>query len=668
MTMRHNKRATYGILGFTFGMIACIDAQSASVVSRTPRPTSGANAVLAAQSSAATTSATTSSATASTSQPASSAKSPTAGGNIPHSISNKSSYFSSFLGLSSSADATGTSLADKVRAQRELLAAKSATDEIVGKTVTVSAGANACDTALRACMTEKCGSDFSKCAGDSDTIWGQKIDSCRRNTTCTGHEYAQIAPEIRADRDFNERISAYTSVIDCGNRYNECIITECGANFGKCLGKTAGDHAISLCDKIARECASADNGLASRVMNVFGTLRGDAERAVQADERRLYELRDTMRGACERLGAMFDERSLDCVFTVNFYAGSDSTLYASKKAYAGASFTCDPNWFGIDVTTFMENAFRLTREQASASAAMLGSGLGIGVGAVTSGAIDRAIDRHKAERAVKKAEKEHEEMYGDGDDKKKDKKKDKDKDDSNEDDDDNKPGAAEKRCTKASGTWDNGTCTGAQCGDNKEWSDEKNKCVKIKEDKGNAKGTDKEGEKKSDGDKSVPERPDDKTAQKNCKKAKGDWADGICKNPKCGDDARWDDWTQTCKKYAAGEKPATYTDPETACRIQGGTWTGKTCLCKGFENKWNGVTYKCEPNSTSSGTSGLGGKGFGTSKLGTGNTFNKALSGTSSGTLAPTSGLKGNNAVTTNKTGTNSTSSTPPASPDKTKK
>ena len=438
MTMRHNNRATYGILGFTFGMIACIDAQSASVVSRTPRPTSGANAVLAAQSSAATTSA--ASAPTSTSQPASSAKSPTSGGNIPHSISNKSSYFSSFLGLSSSADATGTSLADKVRAQRELLAAKSATDEIVGKTVTISAGANACDTALRACMMEKCGSDFSKCAGDSDTIWGQKIDSCRRNTTCTGHEYAQIAPEIRADRDFNERISAYTSVIDCGNRYNECIITECGANFGKCLGKTAGDHAISLCDKIARECASADNGLASRVMNVFGTLRGDAERAVQADERRLYELRDTMRGACERLGAMFDERSLDCVFTVNFYAGSDSTLYASKKAYAGASFTCDPNWFGVDVTTFMENAFRLTREQASASAAMLGAGLGVGVGAVTSGAIDRAMTTHAAKKELKDAQQEHEELYGDGT--KADQRR-------------------KKRCENDNGTWDaaTNTCT-----------------------------------------------------------------------------------------------------------------------------------------------------------------------------------------------------------------
>ena len=84
---------------------------------------------------------------------------------------------------------------------------------------------------------------------------------------------------------------------------------------------------------------------------------------------------------------MFDERSLDCVYTVNFYAGNDSTLYASKKAYAGGTFECTPNWFGVDVTTFKENAYRLTREQTSASSAMLGSGVGVAVGAVTSGVV-----------------------------------------------------------------------------------------------------------------------------------------------------------------------------------------------------------------------------------------------------------------------------------------
>ena len=104
------------------------------------------------------------------------------------------------------------------------------------------------------------------------------------------------------------------------------------------------------------------------------------------------------------LGAMFDERTLDCVYTVNFYAGNSSSPYASKKAYAGSDFDCNPNWFGIDVTTFMENAYRLTRSETSATSSVLGSGLGLGIGAITSGAISRAIETQKAEKALEEAE------------------------------------------------------------------------------------------------------------------------------------------------------------------------------------------------------------------------------------------------------------------------
>jgi hypothetical protein len=219
-------------------------------------------------------------------------------------------------------------------------------------------------------------------------------------TKCSGEEYRLFNTEIKADRDLNAQLSFYNATIKCGNEYNDCIITECGTTFTKCLGKTAGDKAIQKCSKIAQKCTEQDSGLASRTMETFGNLRGNAEKAIVRDEKRLYELRDSMRSACSRLGAMFDERSLDCVYTVEFYAGEDNTLYASKKAYAGSTFSCTQNWFGVDITTFMENAFRLTRAQTSASSAALGAGVGTAVGAITSGAIDRAVDRAKAERAL----------------------------------------------------------------------------------------------------------------------------------------------------------------------------------------------------------------------------------------------------------------------------
>jgi len=238
------------------------------------------------------------------------------------------------------------------------------------------------------------------------------MDACRRNVSCTGKQYRMFTAEIKADRDMNAKLSAYNKILDCGNEYNDCIVTECGVNYSKCLGKTAGDAAISKCATIAKNCTQQDSGLASRTMNVFATLRQDAEKQIVKDEQRLYEMRDKMRAQCQRLGAMFDERSLVCVFTVNFFAGNSATPTASKKAYAGSSFDCTQDWFGIDVTTFKENAYRYTRSQTSASSALMGAGLGVGVGAITSGAIDRAIDRKKAEDAAKKAEKEHEENYG----------------------------------------------------------------------------------------------------------------------------------------------------------------------------------------------------------------------------------------------------------------
>lgn len=319
-------------------------------------------------------------------------------------VDNKTSQFDevfSDLGAKT-ADTTSADLADKIRRQRALLDNKGKADTSGGAKSSGVTGANACDATLRKCMAEKCGSDFTKCSKDSTTIWGEKMDACRRKTNCSGHEYTLLAPEILADRDFNERMSYYNSVISCGNNYNRCIFNECGATLEKCLSKSDGDRAVSKCESVAKECKEQDSGLAARVMSVFGDLRTVAQKQVKTDEARLYELRDLMRTQCNRFGAMFDERTLDCVYTVNFFAGDNtSTPTASKKLYAGDSFTCTPNWFGIDVTTFKENAYRRTRAQTSASSAMLGAGVGVAAGLISSGAIDRALETQKAEKAAK---------------------------------------------------------------------------------------------------------------------------------------------------------------------------------------------------------------------------------------------------------------------------
>lgn len=315
-------------------------------------------------------------------------------------VDNKASMFQDVLSEigASTTDRAAQERADMIRRQREQLMQQDA-QSTAGTTNMGSA--NACDAGLRQCMMEKCGDGFTKCANDSTIIWNTKIDSCRNKTKCSAHEYTLLAPEILADRDLNVQLSHYDAVIKCGNNYNKCIFGECGTTLEKCLSKKDGDAAISKCATIANECKSMDNGLASRVMSVFGDLRKIASARVPKDEKRLYELRDLMRAQCNRLGAAFDERTLDCVYTVSFFAGEDRTLMASKKLYPAQSFQCNPNWFGIDITTFRENAYRLTRAQRSASSAMLGAGVGTAAGLIASGAIDRAIKTQRTEKAVK---------------------------------------------------------------------------------------------------------------------------------------------------------------------------------------------------------------------------------------------------------------------------
>lgn len=326
----------------------------------------------------------------------------------PEIIQNKEAQFDSFLSeASSDDDYSAANLAEQIRRQRAAAEARDNAEYIaLNQNAGLRGGKNACDAGLRECMQKTCGSDFSKCALDGDTLFGDKLNKCRRETTCSGEEFKLFTTEIKADRDMNARLSSYTSVIDCGNEYNACIQNECGATFNKCLGKTAADRATKACAKIATKCMEQDSGLAGRVGVVIGRLRENAEIDVKNDETRMYKLRDLMRNQCTKLGAMFDERSFDCVYTVNFFAGENQTTpMASRKLYAGDTFFCNQEWFGVNTTTFKENAYRETRAQTGASSAMLGSGVGTAVGLISSNAIGRALDTQKAKKALDAAEK-----------------------------------------------------------------------------------------------------------------------------------------------------------------------------------------------------------------------------------------------------------------------
>lgn len=316
-------------------------------------------------------------------------------------IENKSSTFSTQLNNRTDSTSNDSAIAEKIRAQRAAIDARDNRDTATAQ-IKSSATQNNCDNDLRKCINNTCGANYKKCETDSDTTFFNKLNTCRKNTTCTAHEFTLFTNEIKEDKKQAISLALYNDVLDCGNSYNDCIIQQCGPKFNKCLAKSAGDKAINACKTIAQNCTKADSGLVGRVGNVFGIVRVDAEKQIKTDETKLQSLRDQMRNSCRTLGALFDDRSLDCVFTANFFAGDDKTHpMASKKLYAGSLFDCTPDWFGIDITTYRENAYRATRAQSAASAAMLGSGVGTAVGALTSGAISRAIDTKKAKDALK---------------------------------------------------------------------------------------------------------------------------------------------------------------------------------------------------------------------------------------------------------------------------
>ncbi len=472
-------------------------------------------------------------------------------------VGNKANDFDSVLAdldAPGARDSAADARAEKIRQQREAL-----NNQSNAQSHAISTGANACDTGLRKCMAEKCGADFTKCEKDNETTWENKLESCRSKTTCTAHEYTLLSPEIKADRDINVKMAFYESVLNCGNRYNKCITSNCGENFEKCISKSDGDAAIKKCDNIAKECKQQDNGMPQRVMNIFGTLRTEKTNAIKDDEKRLYELRDLMRKSCEKFGAMFDERTLDCVYTVNFFAGEDGTKMASKKLYAGDAFQCTPNWFGIDVTTFKENAYRLTRSESAASSAAFGAGLGTAAGLYTSGALTRRIDEKGWN-------------LGTGD-----------KDENTKTDKNPK-----RKCENSGGEWNDEKCTCPVSG--------------MKEENGVCVCTDKNLEYSKKDKKCITPKLDEK-----CAETGGEWNNGECqcrgagntnlnlkqtkdkKRCECTNDLSWDSTTKQC---------VTPNKVSNKCEKSGGEWneTNKTCSCPGDMKGNNGVCECSAPN------------------------------------------------------------------------
>jgi hypothetical protein len=169
-------------------------------------------------------------------------------------------------------------------------------------------------------------------------------------------------------------------------------------------------RATEQCRQIQQRCLEQDSGMERRVAEVIGSMRVDLEKNILNWERDLYALRDRVRDMCLQTQGIFDERSFTCVYTAYIYATPNNVespvRLGNRRLHAGEEFVCEPEWFSVDITTHMENAFRATRRETAATSALLGAGVGMLGGAVASGAVGRAVESHRTAQAAKAAEKE----------------------------------------------------------------------------------------------------------------------------------------------------------------------------------------------------------------------------------------------------------------------
>ncbi|MDR1697248.1 MAG: hypothetical protein LBR41_03475 [Rickettsiales bacterium] len=331
------------------------------------------------------------------------------------SIPDRSSYFADIFAAARPASAggptSGAALRDSVRAQR-------AAADIAATGGAITSARSTCDADLRGCMIGLCGDDtYSKCWTDNSIEWNRKMTSCRAKSKCTTAEFDIIAPEFILDRDQFSSDSSFTIRTTCNINHNNCILQNCGRELKDCQNEAGQNRALAACP-ISRECEMVDNGMVGRSRSLFAALRIDYNEEQFANRQRMRELVDIMRNECAAQKGSYDEEGMTCVYSVELAANvyqnmvdrgrvdmgqANMVTLASRKLYAAAVYQCTEDWFGVDISTYMENAERRTANDRIAYNSALASGLAGAAGTVTNLASSGAYGQGSAWDAPDKA-------------------------------------------------------------------------------------------------------------------------------------------------------------------------------------------------------------------------------------------------------------------------
>jgi hypothetical protein len=256
-----------------------------------------------------------------------------------------------------------------------------------------NASRSKCETELNTCVIGDCGSDLQKCNDDTDAIWSARFQKCRAKTSCTGAEIGVYGDIIKEDIRVDAKISLMNLIISCNNEYSNCLQTQCATTdarsligggavvgFNGCVTQAKINSALNYCKPVYDRCRPYDSGIQARFTNMMATLRVEKEKRIAELQKELDVMLPQMRQLCRDSGASFDERSGNCVFTAFLSVEAQGRRYtpASKMVMPGSQYQCTDQWFGVDVTQYLQNAIYSTIQQKSSVAALMGAGLGIG--------------------------------------------------------------------------------------------------------------------------------------------------------------------------------------------------------------------------------------------------------------------------------------------------
>lgn len=236
-----------------------------------------------------------------------------------------------------------------------------------------------CDETWRQCLqgSDVCGTNYILCTTLSPIEFSNRISVCPKKIgDCTVSN--ATVKEVINNKDDYMKVSKADSILECGETMSNCIMDICGKGFTKCAKSIS--VAKTNCGYIADECSRVDPALWVRTATALNFAKGQMNAEITKIENRMAEIESELRAECSKNNFAFDSSKMQCIGVVDFNAMG--MVLQSKRMSAGSVGNCSDEFFGLDITTYRQNAANETIKQKTVSNTISGAMLGMGVGSL----------------------------------------------------------------------------------------------------------------------------------------------------------------------------------------------------------------------------------------------------------------------------------------------